>query len=161
MKGLNENPYYFILTKRDNLVRTYAGNLKVETENEAAGTIKVMYYERNPAKASDICNSISEEFKIYDIEKQAESSTNTIKFIDTTLQLMEGDLKKANQDLKVFSQNKNIPQIESGGEIFQAQILELDRSNEEVNKKLNYYNTLSNYLRKSYEEKILKYEFKK
>jgi hypothetical protein len=88
MKGLNENPYYFVLTKRENLVRTYSGNLKVETENEAAGTIKVMYYERNPAKASDICNTISDEFKIYDIEKQAESATNTIKFIDDQLKVV-------------------------------------------------------------------------
>ena len=79
MRGLNDNPYYFILTKRENLVRTYSGSLKIETENEAAGTIKVLFYERNPSKAADICNSISAEFKIYDIEKQAESSINTIK----------------------------------------------------------------------------------
>lgn len=85
MKGLNESPYYFTLTKRENLYRIYSFNLKVEVDNSSAGTIKVLYYERNPDKAADICNTIAEEFKIYDIEKQSESATNTIKFIDDQL----------------------------------------------------------------------------
>lgn len=102
MKGLNENPYYFVLTRRENLVRTYAGNLNVETENEAAGTIKVLYYERNPSKAADICNTISEEFKIYDIEKQAESANNTIKFIDDQLKAVYDKLYDSEVDLQNF-----------------------------------------------------------
>lgn len=102
LKGLNDYPYYFVLTKRENLVRTYSGNLKVDKENESAGTIKVLYYERNPAKASDICNTIAEEFKIYDIEKQAESANNTIKFIDEQLKVVYDKLYDSEVDLQNF-----------------------------------------------------------
>jgi capsular exopolysaccharide synthesis family protein len=102
MKGLNESPYYFTLTKRENLYRSYSYNLKVEVDNSSAGTIKVLYYERNPDKAADICNSIAEEFKIYDIEKQSESATNTIKFIDDQLKGVYDKLYDSELELQNF-----------------------------------------------------------
>jgi tyrosine-protein kinase Etk/Wzc len=107
MKGLNESPYYFLLTKRENLVRTYSYSLKVEVDNSSAGTIKVLYYERNADKAADICNTIAEEFKIYDIEKQSESATNTIKFIDDQLKGVYDKLYDSELELQNFkTQNK-------------------------------------------------------
>lgn len=102
MLGLNENPYYVILNKKENLVRAYSANIDITAENEAAGTIKVIFYERNPAKASDICNTIAEEFKIYDIEKQAESANNTIKFIDGQLKSVYDKLYDSEVELQNF-----------------------------------------------------------
>lgn len=102
MLGLNENPYYVIFNKRENLVRTYSANIDISAENEAAGTIKVLFYERNPSKASDMCNTISEEFKEYDIEKQAESANNTIKFIDSQLSSVYDKLYDSEVELQDF-----------------------------------------------------------
>jgi tyrosine-protein kinase Etk/Wzc len=102
LKGSNENPYYFVFTKRSNLVRNYAYNLKVEVENSAAGTIKVLYYERNPDKAADICNTVCDEFKVYDIEKQAESANNTIKYIDDQLKNIYDKLYDSEVNLQNF-----------------------------------------------------------
>lgn len=102
MLGLNENPYYVIFNKRENLVRAYSANIDISAENEAAGTIKVLFYERNPEKASDMCNTISEEFKIYDIEKQAESANNTIKFIDGQLSSVYDKLYDSETQLQDF-----------------------------------------------------------
>ena len=107
MLGINENPYYFILSKRENLVRTYSANLEVVTENDAAGTIKMVFHERSPAKAADICNTIAEEFKVYDIEKQAESSLNTIRFVDDQLKIIYDKLYDSEVNLQDFkTQNR-------------------------------------------------------
>jgi capsular exopolysaccharide synthesis family protein len=102
MLGINENPYYFILSKRENLIRTYSSNLEVVTENDAAGTIKMVFHERSPAKAADICNTIAEEFKKYDIEKQAESSLNTIRFVDDQLKIIYDKLYDSEVNLQDF-----------------------------------------------------------
>lgn len=102
MLGINENPYYVVFNKRENLVRMYSSNIDISSENEAAGTIKVLFYERNPAKASDMCNTIAEEFKIYDIEKQAESANNTIRFIDGQLKSVYDKLYDSEVDLQNF-----------------------------------------------------------
>lgn len=102
MLGINENPYYFILSKRENLVRSYSANLEVVTENDAAGTIKMVFHERSPSKAADICNTIAEEFKVYDIEKQAESSLNTIRFVDDQLKIIYDKLYDSEVNLQDF-----------------------------------------------------------
>jgi len=102
MLGLNENPYYVIFNKRENLVRSYSSNIDISAENDAAGTIKVLFYERNPEKASDICNTIADEFKIYDIEKQAESANNTIRFIESQLSSVYDKLYDSEIELQEF-----------------------------------------------------------
>jgi len=102
MRGAEDRVYYFVLSKRENLVRAYSPSLEVKLLNEAAGTIAIKFYERNPAKASDLCNSISEEFKVYDIEKQAEGANNTIKFVNDQLKIIYDQLYASELDLQNF-----------------------------------------------------------
>jgi capsular exopolysaccharide synthesis family protein len=140
--------YMVAFNSFDDVVSNYK-NIKVVIDEKSPSILKLSLDGTNKARIVDYLNETVKtliERQLYNKNLFAE---NTIKFIDTTLQNMEDDLKKSNLDLKVFSRNKNIPQIESGGEVFQTQILDLDRSNDEVNRKLNYYNTLSNYLKKS------------
>ncbi len=152
---IKENPgnyvgsdYMVVFNSFDDVVSDYK-SIKVVIDDKSPSILKLSLDGTNKSRIVDYLN---ETVKML-IKKQLDSKNlfaeNTIKFIDTTLHNMEGDLKKANQDLKVFSKNKNITQIESGGDIFQTQIIDLDKANDEVNRKLNYYNTLSNYLRKS------------
>ena len=125
MLGLNENPYYLIFNKRENLVRAYSANIDISAENDAAGTIKVLFYERNPAKASDMCNTISEEFKVYDIEKQAESANNTIRFIDGQLSSVYDKLYDSEIELQEFK-TKNRLDDETPLPDFASRINELE-----------------------------------
>ena len=107
MKGLNQNQYYFILSKRENLVRSYSPFLEIIPEDEAAGSIKISFVERNASKSADICNTLAEEFLIYDVEKQAESSTKTLEFIDEQLKTMYDKLYDSEKELQEFkSKNK-------------------------------------------------------
>jgi capsular exopolysaccharide synthesis family protein len=102
MRGAEDRVYYFVLSKRENLVRAYSPSLEVKLLNEAAGTIAIKFYERNPSKASDICNSISEEFKVYDIEKQAEGANNTITFVNDQLKIIYDQLYASELELQNF-----------------------------------------------------------
>lgn len=108
MKGMKEHQYFFIINKRENLVRMYAANLEVTAENDAAKTIKIIYTERNAAKAADICNNLAEEFKLYDIEKQAESANKTIKFVDEQLKQMYDKLYDSEFELQRFKKENKL-----------------------------------------------------
>lgn len=107
-KGKNESAYFFNLTNKDNLVRMYSPLVKVEIELEAAGTIRIVVHEKNASKASDICNNIVNEFKQYDIEKQAESINKTLDFIDDQLALMQEKLYSSETDLQNFKITNNV-----------------------------------------------------
>jgi capsular exopolysaccharide synthesis family protein len=102
MRGLNENQYFFQLEKKENLVRAYSPFLEVAPESEAGKTIKLSFVERNAAKTADICNTLAEEFRIYDIEKQAEGAVKTIQFVDEQLKLMYDRLYDTQLELQNF-----------------------------------------------------------
>lgn len=140
--------YMVVFNPFDEVVSKYK-NLKVAIDDKAPSIIRLSLEGTNKARIVDYLNETVKTLIKRQLDNKNLFAENTIKFIDTTLQIMQGDLKQANSDLKDFSRNKNVSEIEKGGETFQAQILDLDRSNDAVNRKINYYNTLSSYLRNS------------
>jgi capsular exopolysaccharide synthesis family protein len=132
----------------DEVVSKYK-NIKIAIDEKAPSIIKLSLDGTNKARIVDYLNETVKTLINKQLSNKNLFAENTIKYIDTTLQIMEGDLNKANLDLKKFSKNKNIAQIENGGEAFQNQIQELDKADSEVNRKLNYYSTLNSYLKKS------------
>jgi len=140
--------YMVSFSSFDEVVSKYK-NIKITIDEKAPSIIKLSLDGANKARIVDYLNETVKTLIKKQLDNKNLFAENTIKYIDTTLQIMEGDLKKANIDLKEFSKNKNISQIENGGEIFQNQIQDLDKTNNEVTRKLNYYTTLNNYLKKS------------
>jgi capsular exopolysaccharide synthesis family protein len=132
----------------DDVVSRYK-NIKINIDDKSPSIIKLSLDGTNKARIVDYLNATVKTLMKLQLENKNLFAENTIKFIDTTLRLMEGDLKIANSDLKKFSQNKNISEIELGSGTFQTQLLELDRNNDAVDRKINYYNTLANYLTNS------------
>ena len=124
-------------------------NVKVGIDENAGSIIKLSMEGTNKARIVDYLNATVKMLMKMQLDSKNLFAENTIKYIDTTLSLMEGDLKIANNDLKNFSRNKNIIEIESGGETFQEQMLQLDLKKDEINRKINYYTLLNTYLNKS------------
>ncbi|WP_395042751.1 polysaccharide biosynthesis tyrosine autokinase [Flavobacterium sp.] len=140
--------YIVIFNSFDSTVSRYR-NVKIIIDEKAASIIKLSTENTNKARIVDYLN----ETVLMLMKKQLESKNlfaeNTIKYIDTTLSLMETEVKLANDELKDFSRNRNIIEIESRGESFQSEISQLDVLNDAINRKINYYNNLNSYLRNS------------
>jgi uncharacterized protein involved in exopolysaccharide biosynthesis len=131
MGGQKDRPYYFILNKREFLYRNYSPNLTIETESAEAGTIKIINHDRNAAKATDICNTIAEEFREYDIERQSESANNTIKFVNEQLKTMYDKLYDSEVNLQNF---KNKYGLDSTIKLpdFNSRIIDLEKKLSEL-----------------------------
>ncbi len=140
--------YQVVFNSFDGTVSQYK-NIKVLIDDKAASILKLSLESTNKARIVDYLNATVKTLMKRQLENKNLFAENTIKYIDTTLQIMENDLKAVNSQLKDFSKNKNLNEIDSGGDTFQNQMLELDVKNDAVKRKLNYYNTLNNYLRNS------------
>ena len=140
--------YQVVFNSFDNVVSNYK-NIRINIDEKAASIIKLSLEGTNKARIVTYLNETVKTLIKRQLDNKNLFAENTIKYIDTTLKNMEGDLKLVNNELKDFSRNKNIVEIEEGGHSFQAQIMELDISNNAVERKVNYYNTLNNYLRNS------------
>lgn len=141
-------PYKIVFNSFDGTVSNYR-NVKVAIDDKAASILRLSLESTNKARIVDYLNATVKTLIKMQLENKNLFAENTIKYIDTTLQVMENDMKSVNSQLKDFSRNKNLSEIDKGGENFQSQMLELDVQNDGIKRKLNYYNTLNNYLRNS------------
>jgi len=105
---ISKNSYFIVVNNPENLVAAYAPGLKVSVMNAAAKTIQISYVDKNAQKASDIVNTIAEEFNVYDLEKKAESANNILDFIDKQLDMVFSKLSESEIELDAFKRTYNI-----------------------------------------------------
>jgi tyrosine-protein kinase Etk/Wzc len=104
----SRNSYFFIINNPDHIASKYAPSIKINVLNAAAKTILVSSTGTNAQKASDIANTIVEEFTIYDLEKKAESANNILVFIDKQLDLVFDKLTESELELDDFKRKNKI-----------------------------------------------------
>ncbi len=144
----NNSTYQVVFNSFDGVVSRYK-NLRVVIEEKAPSILKLSIDGTNKARIVDYLNATVNTLMKLQLENKNLFAENTIKYIDTTLNNMEADIKAVNNELKDFSRNRNLIEIDKGGATFQDQMLKLDVEKDGIKRKLNYYNTLSNYLKNS------------
>jgi succinoglycan biosynthesis transport protein ExoP len=132
----------------DSVVANYK-NISVNFDEKAASILRLSLQGTNKPRIVAYLNETVNTLTKRQLEGKNLFAENTIKYIDTTLATMESNLKDANEQLKKFSQNKNLAEIQSDGQTFQNELTTLDLEKDAVKRKVNYYNTLQNYLKNS------------
>ena len=80
------------------------------------------------------------------LERKNLFATKTIRFIDSSLAEKSKELKDVEQELNNFKNQNAIFNLETEGQQINSRLNELDLRKEAVNRELEYYNTLENYL---------------
>lgn len=149
---LTNNPGYYIdsthmvrLANFNGTVDAYK-NINIEADAKGGAILDVSLQGTNKARMVDYLNGTVNVLIRRQLEAKNQFATNTIAFIDSTLVAMEGQLKNTENELKDFSKDKNIFEVELGGEKFTDQVSDLDVQRDEINRKLAYYNSLKAYL---------------
>lgn len=152
---INENPgfytnneYFVRFSGFDGVVGNYQG-INVETDAKGGSILKLSLQGTNKARMVKYLNTTVQVLKDNQLAAKNQFATNTINFIDSTMRAMENQLKATGDELKSFTKGKNIIQIEEGGAKLADQILEYDVRRDELNRKINYYSMLDNYLKNS------------
>lgn len=141
------NEYFVRFNNFDGTVAAYRG-LNVRTDDKGSSIMTLGMQGTNKARMVDYLNSTVEMLIKRQLDSKNRFATNTISFIDSTLIAMESQLKKTGDELKVFSQDKNIYEIEGGSKIADK-IIDFDENKEGINRKITYYNSLKAYLKSS------------
>jgi len=105
---LNQDSYYFILNNPENIVPTYSAELAIAILNNDAKTIQISIKDRNPDRASDIISAIVEDYKVYGIEKKAESANSILDFIDKQLKIVYDTLYQSESNLDFFKKTNKV-----------------------------------------------------
>lgn len=104
----NNTQYYFIHYDEKNAFATQFQNLNVSILSSDANTIQVKYTSENPQKASEIVNSICENFLAYNVEKKQERAEKILQFINEQLEIVYAQLTESEQQLEQFKKDNKI-----------------------------------------------------
>ena len=133
----------------DKTVSTYK-NIDISPVDPKGGSLlKLGLQGTNKALLVDFLNTTVVVLRKNELDSKNEFAKNTIHFIDSTLVVMEKQLKTSENDLDEFRRGKNIVEIESGGAPIAAKLSELDNERDVINRKIAYYNRLNSYLKNS------------
>lgn len=138
-------PYYLVFQDYDAAVKTYLG-IRVEPESKGSSVLKMRLTGNNKAKMVDYLNSSVQVLSESMLERKNLFATKTIKFIDSSLAQKSEELSSVEDELNKFKNKNAIFDLASEGSEINAKLNELDMQKEAVNRELNYFNTLQEYL---------------
>lgn len=152
---INDNPgmytgneYFIKFNDFDGTVSGYRG-VNVSSDDKGGSILTLSMQGTNKARMVEYLNATVKMLIKLQLDGKNQFATNTIRFIDSTLVAMESQLKETGGELKSFRKDKNIYEIEGGGEKVSDKIMEFDVERDQVTRKIAYYNSLKSYLNNS------------
>ncbi len=146
---IKNETYSVQINDKDKTLAEFAGKISASILNEASKTIQIKYQDYNPNKASDVVNSIANDFKDYDKVKKQENADRIIAYIDEQLLLLEEELYKSQNDIQAFKKENNIELTDVRSSVIIQQ--KIEEINSELSK-LTYEESLLNKINQSVKE---------
>jgi len=156
---LTDLPYelskeYFITFLDFNQVVKKYQSINVEMDNMSSSVIMLQLVGQNKNKLVDYLNTTTTILSNTLLQQKNLFATKTIQFIDSTLTDKASELEAFENELNAYKQENQIIDLEGEGLQLKQRLLVLDEQQKELNRKIDYLNTLQNYLtnRRTYED---------
>lgn len=103
------NNFFFVRYDEEMAFKTHiVDKLNISILNNEAKTIQIQHTGYNAQKTTDIVNSISEIFLVYNVEKKQERALKVLEFIEEQLTIMYEKLEESERELSNFKKEHNI-----------------------------------------------------
>ncbi|KIQ18695.1 sugar transporter [Flavobacterium sp. MEB061] len=152
---INDNPgfykgneYFVRFNDFNGTVSKYRG-INIDSDDKGGSILTLSMQGTNKARMVEYLNATVRMLIKIQLDGKNQFANNTIRFIDSTLVAMEGQLKQTGNELKTFRKDKNVYDIEAGGAKFSDQIMNFDVERDQISRKIAYYNSLKTYLNNS------------
>lgn len=124
-------------------------SIDVSVDVKAQSVVILQLQGTNKNRLVEYLNATVNVLRNNQLESKNKFATNTINFIDSTLMVMENQIKDAEDELKDFRKGKNIYELESGGQLLTQKLSDYDIKKDEIERKVKYLNHLRSYLEKN------------
>lgn len=118
----------------------------MQPESNGSSILRLRLFGNNKQRLVDYLNTsvavLSEDM----LERKNLFATKTIRFIDSSLAKKSEELKDVENELNNFRNKNAIVDLETEAAQINSRLNNLDLQKEVLNRELNYYNTLENYL---------------
>jgi len=142
VKNLSIEPFYFSIYTTDEVIENIQDNLKVTATNKLSSVINLKYKDTSPELAEDILNEIILSYSKISMDEKKEMALNTLKFIETRLNIVGGELNFIEKKIQQYKANSGAVDISTQGQLFLQNVSANDQKMSDVNMQLMVINQL-------------------
>src|SRR5690606_6031596 len=133
----------------DSVVNQYKNNVIIAPFSGSSSSVLTLSLAgSNKDKIVDYLNATTSILSRTELERKNLYATNTIRFIDSSLNAVNDNLKDVTDEMNKFRKENKLFDVTEEMNIVSTKLRALDLSREEERTKLNYLNSLENYLRR-------------
>lgn len=146
---LNLNTQFFIrFSDFDKVVNTYQNAIAIQPfSKESPSVLKLSLEGNNKTKIVDYLNATASILSSGELERKNQYATNTIRFIDSSLSVVQTELKGVTDELSSFRKKNKVFDADEEVLSVAAKLKALDVQKDAQQTKLNYLNALEHYVR--------------
>ncbi|MEO8773225.1 MAG: hypothetical protein ABI371_02740 [Gelidibacter sp.] len=145
---MSGSQYFLQFINFDAVVNEYKNSVMIAPFSGSSSSVLTLSLAgSNKAKIVDYLNATTSILSKTELERKNLYATNTIKFIDSSLNSVNDNLKDVTDEMNKFRKENKLFDITEEMNIVSGKLRALDLIREEERTKLNYLNALENYLR--------------
>lgn len=121
--------------------------LSVQQPNVKSTVVELTYEDVNVQRGRDVLNKLLDVYVRSALADKNSEASNTLKFIETRLGLITGELGDVEKDVETYKTSKGLTDISAESELFLENIKENDAKLNEVNTQINILQSVDNYIK--------------
>ncbi|WP_439583479.1 GumC family protein [Dyadobacter bucti] len=129
-----------------NLVESMLKRLTILQPNAKSTVLELSYEDVSKQRGKDVLNSLLDAYVQTSLTDKNTEASNTLKFIETRLGLITGELGDVEKDVETYKTSKGLTDISAESQIFLESIKENDAKLNDVNTQLKVLESVTNYI---------------
>jgi capsular exopolysaccharide synthesis family protein len=130
-----------------NLAEEMLKRLTVQQPNVKSTVLQLTYEDVSVQRSKDVLNTLLDVYVQSSLADKNSEASNTLKFIETRLGLITGELGDVEKDVESYKTNQGITDISAESQLFLENIKENDSKLNEVNTKISILESVENYIK--------------
>ncbi|WP_254412296.1 GumC family protein [Dyadobacter diqingensis] len=130
-----------------NLAEKMLARLKVQQPNIKSTVIELTYEDVSVQRGKDVLNKLLDVYVQSSLSDKNSEASNTLKFIETRLGLITGELGDVEKDVESYKTTKGITDISAESQLFLENIKENDAKLNEVNTQISILESVDTYIK--------------
>lgn len=144
VEKLKSSEHVLVVYSNDDLKKIFSEMKVVETKTKPS--VEISIEGDDPRKARDMLSALLTSYDRVAIEDNRDEATNTIRFIDGRLDLIEGELDSVEMGIEIFKKANPMVALSSEGTQLLQQLRDSDAKLAEISLQLNLMSDIENYL---------------
>jgi len=130
-----------------NLAESMLNRLKIQQPNVKSTVIELTYEDVSVQRGKDVLNKLLDVYVQSSLADKNSEASNTLKFIETRLGLITGELGDVEKDVESYKTTRGITDISAESQLFLENIKENDAKLNEVNTQISILESVDNYIK--------------